>query len=80
LHYADIPDEDTEIRHGVRITRPLRTILDLLFGGNVPASTLRNALREGLQRGLIRRSEISGAEQKLRDDKNTLRFLRNATV
>lgn len=80
LHYADIPDKDTEILHGVRVTRPLRTILDLLFADHVPASTLRNGLREGLQRGLIRRDEVSVAQHKLRNDKKTLQFLRNSAA
>src|SRR5207302_3775562 len=50
LHYADVPDNDTEVLHGVRVTRPLRTILDLFYAGNVPIATLRNALREGFHR------------------------------
>lgn len=78
LHYADIPNKDTEMLHGVRVTRPLRTILDLLLADHLPASTLRNGLREGLQRGLIRRDEVSVAQHKLRNDKKTLQFLRNS--
>ena len=78
LHYADIPNAETELLHGVRVTHPLRTILDLLHVGNLPASILRDALREGLQRGLIRRSEVSSVQRKLRDDKKTFQFLRNA--
>lgn len=80
LHYADIPNADTGLLHGVRVTRPLRTILDLLCAGNVPVSILRSALREGLRLGLIRRSEVSTIQQKLRDDKKTFQFLRNAAA
>ena len=80
LHYADVPDKDTEVLHGVRVTRPLRTILDLFCAGTVPISTLRNALREGLHRGVIRRNELSAAQHKLRDDKKTIQFLRNAAA
>src|SRR5437764_2341591 len=80
LHYDDVPDHETEIAHGVRVTRPLRTILDLLSAGDIPTSMLRQALREGLQRGVIRRSEISGAQQQLRNDKKTIQFLRKAAA
>src|ERR1700692_1661998 len=56
LHFADLPQSDIGAVHGVHITKPLRTILDLREGGDLPLATLRKALREGLRRGLIRRS------------------------
>jgi hypothetical protein len=77
-HYADVPDKDTEVLHGVRVTRPLRTIVDVFCAGNVPISTFSNALREGLHRGVIRRNEVSATQHELRDDKKTIQFLRNA--
>jgi predicted transcriptional regulator of viral defense system len=80
LHYGDLPESDTELVHGVRLTKPLRTILDLLAAGHIPSATLRTALREGLERGVIRRSEISGAQHHLKDNKKTLQFLRNAAA
>jgi predicted transcriptional regulator of viral defense system len=80
LHHADVPEKDTETLHGVCVTRPLRTILDLVCAGDIPILTLRNALREGLQRGVIRRSEVSGAQHRLRDDKKIIDFLRNAAA
>jgi hypothetical protein len=67
-----------EVLHGVRVTRPLHTIVDLFYAGNVPISTLRDALREGLHRGVIRRNELSAAQHRLRDDKKAIQFLRNA--
>jgi predicted transcriptional regulator of viral defense system len=80
LHYADVPESDTGIAHGVRTTTPLRTILDLLSAGEIPTSMLRQALREGLRRGVIRRSEISGAQRPLRGDKKIFQFLRGAAA
>jgi hypothetical protein len=35
LHFADLPQSEIGIAHGVRVTRPMRTILDLLQGGEV---------------------------------------------
>jgi predicted transcriptional regulator of viral defense system len=78
LHHADVLDRDTEVLHGVRVTRPLHTIVDLFYAGNVPISTLRDALREGLHRGVIRRNELSATQHRLRDDKKAIQFLRNA--
>jgi predicted transcriptional regulator of viral defense system len=69
LHFADLPQGDIGAVHGVRVTKPMRTILDLLEGGEMPPATLRLALREGLRRGLIRRSEIAEARKHFADDK-----------
>ena len=69
LHFADLPESDLGVAHGVRVTRPMRTILDLLAGGEVPPAILRQALREGLRRGVIRRIEIAVARKHLADSK-----------
>jgi hypothetical protein len=42
----------------VRVTRSLRTIVDLLRSGNVDPSQLKLAVDEALRRGLIARREI----------------------
>src|SRR5271156_360513 len=63
LHFADLTQNDIGVADGVRVTKPMRTILDLLQGGEAPPATLRQALREGLRRGLLRRSEI-GEDRK----------------
>ena len=69
LHFADLPQSHIGVVHGVRVTRPMQTILDLLEGGEVPPATLQRALCEGLQRGLVRRSEIAEARKHLGDSK-----------
>lgn len=69
LHYADIPESDIEIVHGVRVSKPMRTILDLLAEGDMPVLLLRQALREGLRRGIIRRGEIAEARKRIRESK-----------
>ena len=72
LHYADIPESDIEIVHGVRVTKPMRTILDLLAQGEMPVALLRQALQEGLGRGMIRRGEIAEARKRIRERKQLL--------
>ena len=69
LHVADLPQGDIGSVHGVRVTKPMRTILDLLEGGEIPPGTLRQDLREALRRGLIRRSEIAESRKHLVDSK-----------
>jgi predicted transcriptional regulator of viral defense system len=80
LHYDDVPERDTEVVYGVRVTKALRTILDLLAAGNVPLSMLRQGLREGLRRGLVRRGEIAEAKNYLRDNKKARQFLLTVSV
>jgi predicted transcriptional regulator of viral defense system len=69
LHFADLPQSDLGAVHGVHVTKPMRTIIDLLEDGDVPLEILRQALREGLRRGLIRRNEIAEAKKHFADSK-----------
>ena len=80
LHFADLPQVDIGVVHGVRVTKPMRTILDLLEGGEIPPATLRQALREGLRRGLIRRSEIAGARKHFADDRQLRTFFQKVAA
>ena len=80
LHFADLSRGDIGAADGARVTRPMRTILDLLEGGEVPPGTLRQALREGLRRGLIRRSEIAEARKHLADNKRLRTFFQKVAA
>jgi len=80
MHFADLPQSDIGAAHGVRVTKPMRTVLDLLAGGEVPLATLRQALREGLRRGLIRRSEIAEARKHLADSKQLRAFFQKVAA
>jgi predicted transcriptional regulator of viral defense system len=80
LHFADLSQSDIGVAYGVQVTRPMRTILDLLVGGEVPLATLRQAVREGLRRGLIRRSEIAEARKHLASDKQLRTFFQKVAA
>jgi predicted transcriptional regulator of viral defense system len=58
LHHADLDTADVQAMHGVRVTRPLRTIVDLLQSGHVDRSQLKRAVDEAVRRGLVGRKEI----------------------
>jgi predicted transcriptional regulator of viral defense system len=76
LHFADLPQSDIGAAHGVRVTNPMRTILDLLASGEVPLVTVRQAVREALRQGLIRRGEIAEARRHLADSKQMRAFFK----
>ncbi len=80
LHFADLPESDIGVAHGVWITRPMRTVFELLAGGEVPLATLRQALREALRQGLIRRSEIAEARRHLADSKQMRAFFQKVAA
>src|ERR1700722_19100445 len=80
LHFVDLPQDDIGAVHGVRVTKPMRTILDLLERGEVPLATLRQALREGLRRGLIPRSEIADARKRFTGDKQLRSFFQKVAA
>jgi predicted transcriptional regulator of viral defense system len=58
LHHAQLDTGNVQEMHGVRVTRPLRTIVDLLQSGHVDRSQLKQAVDEAIRRGLIGRKEI----------------------
>jgi predicted transcriptional regulator of viral defense system len=58
LHKGVLSPEDVTTRFGVKVTRPIRTVVDLIGSGKVEEGFIRQGLREGLQQGLIRREEI----------------------
>lgn len=58
IHYADIPESDIEIRQGYRITKPLRTLIDLYNEGRSDPDQLRLAIYQAQNRGLITKREF----------------------
>lgn len=62
LHSALLRAEDIETRRGYRVTRPLRTLADLVSEGRFSPDLLKQAAREALDRGLLRLSAVRRAE------------------
>jgi predicted transcriptional regulator of viral defense system len=60
LHSAHLDAADVQEMFGVHVTRPLRTIVDLLQSGHLDRSQLKRAVDEAIRRGLIGRREIDG--------------------
>jgi hypothetical protein len=58
LHRAHLDPSEVQEVHGVRVTRVLRTIIDLLRSGHVDRSQLKLAVDGAIWRGLIASGEI----------------------
>jgi predicted transcriptional regulator of viral defense system len=58
LHRAILPPSDLEQRQGFMVTRPLRTIVDLLKDETESADHLHHALQQAIANGLITNLEI----------------------
>src|ERR1019366_8093552 len=73
LHYANLSEQDVQAAQGLRFTRPLRTILDLIDEGTAERRFIRQALKQALNRGLITHHQIQdrhigGQAQKMFDE------------
>ena len=64
LHQARLSPNEIEARHGYRVTRPLRTLTDLLKNAGVSGDYLRQALQQALDRGLIAHVELQKCPQR----------------
>src|SRR3984893_10846029 len=58
LHRANLNESDVEQMQDVRVTRPLRTVLDLFQTGHVDRNLIRQAIDEAMRRGLISKKQI----------------------
>jgi predicted transcriptional regulator of viral defense system len=63
LHMADVPPSDVEPIHGVPVTKALRTLIDVVAGGEVPMPDLQLAFAEASRSGKITRAEIAAAKR-----------------
>ena len=61
LHKGTLSPAEVTRERGYALTRPLRAILDCAAEGDADRDLLRQALEQGLRRGLITRSELKRA-------------------
>jgi len=65
LHRGKLTLGEIEERQGFRVTRPLKAVTDLLGASALSMDHLRQALKQGLELGLITRAEVEGHPQRL---------------
>ena len=64
LHYGDILPAETDQMYGVKITNPIRTIIDIIMEGNLSEDLLSQAILEAINRGAVTKSELQEARQE----------------
>ena len=64
LHYDNLTPKETEDAFGVKITNPIRTIIDNINKGNLAEELLVQAVKEAIDRGAITKSAIKKARQE----------------
>ena len=64
LHFASLAEEEIEARPGYSVTTPLRTLIDVA-GSALSQEHLNAAVKEALERGLVRRSVLGSARCEL---------------
>ncbi len=63
LHRGSVHKGDIETRFGVKVTRALKTIADLLAARTVQMDHMRQAVKQAFQLGLITRTELARAKR-----------------
>jgi predicted transcriptional regulator of viral defense system len=64
LHRDEVSEDDVTTVHDVPVTRPLRSLLDVVRTGEVPLAVLKQGYREAMRRGMITPSELDRAGQR----------------
>lgn len=71
LYKSDLAAGDAEEWNGVRVTTPLRTVLDVIRSREVSPEHLESAVREAVVRGLVRRKRLREELSRLEDDERS---------
>jgi predicted transcriptional regulator of viral defense system len=53
FHYGSVPSGECEERSGYKVTRPARTIRDIVMGGAVSPEFVRQAVHQALEQGYL---------------------------
>jgi|ERR1700722_3703721 len=61
LHFTDLSDEDVQTQQGYLVTKPLKTIIDIVEEGKLSEDLIIQAIQDALKKGLISRKELGGA-------------------
>lgn len=75
LHKALLGHDEIEEWAGFRVTKPLRTLIDAAASPSVSQEQLEQAVRDALERGLVRKAALSGVVQELSETERLSRAL-----
>ncbi len=66
LHRARLPERDVETMEGVRVTTPLRTLIDVIVEGAIAPELQVQAVDQAIRRGLVMRRQLEAAKTSTR--------------
>ena len=66
LHRARLAERDVETIAGVRVTTPLRTLIDLIVDCEIATELQVQAVDEAIRRGLVMRRQLEAAKVSIR--------------
>lgn len=75
LHFADLPEAAITWLGPVPLTTPLRTVVDCA-SANVADDLVRQAVQQGVRRGLFERAEVNAALRQTRRERDAAAKLR----
>ncbi len=78
LYHGVVHKDDVEKRFDVQVTRPLKTIADLIRDPGIQGDHLQQAVREAFTRGLITRGQLERAQSISPAIKKEIERLRDA--
>jgi predicted transcriptional regulator of viral defense system len=61
IHRTTLASADIQAMEGYSVTCPLRTTIDVAAAATISADLLEQAVRQGLQRGLVKRDDLTRA-------------------
>ena len=59
LHFRHLHKKDIEVHQGFRVTTPIRTLIDVIEAGTVAQEQVRQAIHQGLRRGILSLREVN---------------------
>jgi predicted transcriptional regulator of viral defense system len=62
LHRANLPDNEVGTIEGIRVTRPLRTIIDVISEETLSSDLIEQAIKQAVNRGLFTPDELRSTE------------------
>jgi predicted transcriptional regulator of viral defense system len=76
LHHARFSERDVQTIDGVRVTTPLRTLIDVIAEGVIAPELQVQAVDQALRRGLVMRRHLEGARVSTRARQRIDRILK----
>jgi predicted transcriptional regulator of viral defense system len=76
LHRARLGERDVETIDGVRVTTPLRTLIDVIADGAIAPELQVQAVDQAIRRGLVMRRQLEAAKASVRARQRIERVLK----